>query len=117
MTDLISRDAAVKALINECPDCKSGCEGCFGSADIIRALPAAPAPQPVVPPEVKLALRVLLHHVEPGWDNCKTVVQLWLDAAPCGCAACVLPNICPDGDECPDAQFHTDTPHRCKETP
>jgi len=27
-------------------------------------------------------LRVLLNHVEPGWDNCKTVVQLWLDSVP-----------------------------------
>jgi len=65
---------------------------------------------PVIPPEVKLALRVLLNHVEPGWDNCKTAVQLWLDAAPCGCATCVLPNICPDGDECQDAQFHAPAP-------
>ena len=120
MSDLISRDAAVAALEREMslyPDNRIRYNTNKDATDIIRALPAAPAPQPVVPPEVKLALRVLLHHVEPGWDNCKTVVQLWLDAAPCGCAACVLPNICPDGDECPDAQFHTDTPHRCKETP
>ena len=76
----------------------------------------------MIPPEVKLALRVLLNHVEPGWDNCKAVVQLWLDSAPCECATCGLPNeprpdlgeneecICPDGDECPDAQFHTPAP-------
>ena len=30
-------------------------------------------------PAVRLALTVLLNHVEPGWDNCKTVIQAWLD--------------------------------------
>ena len=31
------------------------------------------------PPAVLMAIRVLLNHVEPGWDNCKTVVSVWLD--------------------------------------
>lgn len=31
------------------------------------------------PYEIRVALRVLLNHVEPGWENCKTVVQAWLD--------------------------------------
>jgi hypothetical protein len=31
------------------------------------------------PPGVRAALLVLLNHVEPGWDNCKSVVQMWLD--------------------------------------
>ena len=34
-----------------------------------------------VAPEVRLALKVLLNHVEPGWENCKTVVEAWLEAA------------------------------------
>jgi|GEM_PF-5359228 len=32
-----------------------------------------------IPPAVKIALKVLMNHVEPGWDNCKTVIQIWLD--------------------------------------
>ena len=116
--DAISREAAVAALeayltpyrgtIDTGSIHRNGVIGDVIAA--IRALPSAPAPQPTIPPEVKLALRVLLNHVEPGWDNCKTAVQLWLDAAPCGCATCVLPNICPDGDECQDAQFHAPAP-------
>jgi hypothetical protein len=31
------------------------------------------------PYEVRVALRVLLNHVEPGWDNCKALVEAWLD--------------------------------------
>ena len=37
--------------------------------------PAVAAP----PLEVRLSLLVLLRHVEPGWDNCVTVVRAWLD--------------------------------------
>jgi hypothetical protein len=33
-----------------------------------------------VPTPVRLALRVLLNHVEPGWDNSKTIVRDWLAA-------------------------------------
>jgi hypothetical protein len=36
------------------------------------------------PPVVRMALLVLLNHVEPGFDNCKATVQLWLDAQPAG---------------------------------
>jgi hypothetical protein len=32
-----------------------------------------------VPPVVRTTLMVLLNHVEPGWDNCKALLQLWLD--------------------------------------
>lgn len=35
--------------------------------------------EPSIPPAVKLAIRVLLRHVEPGWENCKIVVEAWLD--------------------------------------
>jgi len=38
----IDRETAIATLINECPDCKSGCEGCFGAADIIRSMPGVP---------------------------------------------------------------------------
>ncbi len=31
---------------------------------------------------VRLALKVLLNHVEPGWENCRAVVQKWLDGSP-----------------------------------
>ena len=31
---------------------------------------------------VRLALMVILSHVEPGWENCKAVVSSWLAAAP-----------------------------------
>lgn len=33
-----------------------------------------------IPLEVRMALRIILNHVEPSWDNCKTVVSQWLDA-------------------------------------
>ena len=83
MSDNISREAAVAVLVNEIDgDDYENDAPLTRCIDRIRALPAAPAPQPTVPPEVKLALRVLLNHVEPGWDNCKTVVQLWLDSVP-----------------------------------
>jgi hypothetical protein len=32
-----------------------------------------------IPPEVRIALKVVLRHVEPGWDNCVAVVRHWLD--------------------------------------
>lgn len=32
-----------------------------------------------MPAEVVLALNILLRHLEPGWDNCRTVVEHWLD--------------------------------------
>lgn len=31
------------------------------------------------PPMVRTAIAILLRHVEPGWDNCTTLVQAWLD--------------------------------------
>jgi hypothetical protein len=34
---------------------------------------------PQCPYAVRVALRVLLNHVEPGWDNCKYLVEAWLD--------------------------------------
>lgn len=32
-----------------------------------------------VPLIVRVAVRVLLRHVEPGWDNCREFVRIWLD--------------------------------------
>lgn len=32
-------------------------------------------------PVVRTALRVLLNHIEPGFENCKTLVELWLNGA------------------------------------
>ena len=32
-----------------------------------------------IPVEVRLALLVVLNHVEPGWENCVTLVKLWLE--------------------------------------
>lgn len=32
-----------------------------------------------IPPQVRLALLVLLNHVEPGWENCVSVVKAWLE--------------------------------------
>ncbi len=32
-----------------------------------------------MPLEVRLALRVILNHIEPGWENCQTLVARWLD--------------------------------------
>jgi len=40
MSDLIDREAAVEALINECYRCENGCSVCYERADAIRALPA-----------------------------------------------------------------------------
>ena len=30
--------------------------------------------------QVTLALKVILNHIEPGWENCKFVVETWLSA-------------------------------------
>lgn len=49
--------------------------------EIITALRARPEVRATVPYPVIMALKVLLNHVEPGWDNCRTVIQLWLDEA------------------------------------
>lgn len=43
-----------------------------------------------LPPEVRLALMVILNHVEPGWDNCVATVRGWL-SCPLGGAAKVKP--------------------------
>ena len=32
-----------------------------------------------IPPAIRIALRVLLNHVEPGWENSVKFVELWLD--------------------------------------
>jgi hypothetical protein len=34
---------------------------------------------PDIPPAVRLALQVLLNHIESGWENCRTLVSLWLE--------------------------------------
>ena len=33
----------------------------------------------VCPPAVRMAIAVLLNHVEPGWDNFVTLVRAWLE--------------------------------------
>jgi len=35
----------------------------------------------VIPPAVRIALTIALNHVEPGWSNCVTVIQAWLEGA------------------------------------
>ena len=35
--------------------------------------------KPDIPPVVRIALAVLLNHIEPGLDNCKAVIKEWLD--------------------------------------
>lgn len=32
-----------------------------------------------VPAVVKMALLVILNHVEPGWENCVATVRYWLE--------------------------------------
>ena len=89
MSDLISRDAAVAALINECPDCKSGCEGCFGSASIIRSLPSAPAPQPWTEGELAKAMHAerleregcRSNYADERWDENKSDRERWYASA------------------------------------
>ena len=44
-----------------------------------RCVPSE-TPRTAIQPEVRLALMTLLNHVEPGWDNCRAVVQNWLEA-------------------------------------
>ncbi len=34
-----------------------------------------------IPPAVRVALLVVLNHVEPGWENCVEVIRLWLEGA------------------------------------
>jgi hypothetical protein len=38
--------------------------------------------RPEISGEVRLALKILLNHVQPGWDNCRAVVQAWLEKIP-----------------------------------
>jgi len=50
--------------------------------DLVAALAVDPVEAEyvaAVPMEVMLALRVIVEHVEPGWENCKTVASLWLE--------------------------------------
>lgn len=48
---------------------------------IAEALRTRPEVEAKVPPAVRIAIRLLLNHVEPGWENCQLVVQSWLDDA------------------------------------
>ncbi len=41
-----------------------------------------PAENLEIPSVVRLALKVILNHVAPDWENCKTLVAQWLDALP-----------------------------------
>ncbi len=86
--DLIRRgDALVKAR----PFCESqGDEWDRGYNTAIShyqvallALTAAPAAEDALlrrpPLAVMLAVEVLCNHVEPGWENSKTIVRAWID--------------------------------------
>ncbi len=35
-----------------------------------------------IPPAVKVALLVILNHVEPGWENCVAFLRQWLAETP-----------------------------------
>lgn len=66
------------------------------------------------PPRVRAALLVLLGHVEPGWENCKAVVQLWLDGR--------LDNACCEETPCqwgshPCERKQTRISDRCEKCP
>lgn len=45
---------------------------------VVKGRTAPSATGSAMPTAVKLALMTLLNHVEPGWDNCKAVLQAWL---------------------------------------
>ncbi len=34
-----------------------------------------------IPPAIRVALLVILNHVEPGWEDCVGLVNQWLDAS------------------------------------
>ena len=55
--------------------CKGpGSEGC----EHPKCLSGSASRCVAVPPSVRLSLMTLLNHVEPGWDNCKALVEMWL---------------------------------------
>ena len=31
-----------------------------------------------MPAEVRLAIKVLLNHIQPGWENCASIVAQWV---------------------------------------
>ena len=71
----------VRERLRECsnlPDDES-CEWCDQDRVVLAEITGLRAK--VMPKEVSLALGVLLNHVQPGWDNCKFVVEKWLAAA------------------------------------
>jgi hypothetical protein len=55
-----------------------------------------------IPTFVRLALRVLLNHVEPGWENCKATVQAWLDDE--------APAAAPEPEGAPECQHEWEWP-------
>ena len=48
-------------------------------ADELSALPAATVEVAHPPIAVMLAVEILCNHVEPGWENSKTIVRAWID--------------------------------------
>jgi hypothetical protein len=47
---------------------------------VATALESLPSSATVPSQELHLALMVLVNHIEPGWGNCRAVVQQWLDS-------------------------------------
>lgn len=70
--ELAERNEQLRQSCDEYRAEHGGC--CVSGTQSETAAPFTPAP-----PAVRVALLVLLNHVEPGWDNCRTVVQAWLD--------------------------------------
>ncbi len=51
-----------------CSRCEREAEDCVCHDEFLADVPAG----------VRIALAVLLNHVEPGYENCKTLVSAWL---------------------------------------
>ena len=69
--------AAIRALKNSAPQARSGTDAANSGGHLSK--PAESEPLLVgLPIEVRFALMTLLNHIEPGWDNCKAVVNNWL---------------------------------------
>jgi hypothetical protein len=48
--------------------------------NVVAALRSLPTqPEEGIPRVVKIAIRVLINHTEPGWENCTALVREWLD--------------------------------------
>ena len=64
-------DARLEAMIE-------GAEQLEDEIEELRAEAESCQPAAIVPIHIRLALKILLNHVEPGWDNTRAVVERWL---------------------------------------